>query len=66
MVSVSVFQAPHSPHWPAHLGNVEPHSVQPYMRLALAIGTPGKNRDDNPGDAHQCGAGVRRVTVYNF
>src|SRR5450830_1549316 len=37
IVSVRVFQAPHSPHWPAHLGKVAPHSVQPYMRLALAI-----------------------------
>jgi hypothetical protein len=37
MVSVKVFQAPHSLHWPAHLGKVEPHSVQPYMRFALAI-----------------------------
>src|SRR5690606_39828777 len=38
MVSTKVFQAPQSPHWPAHLGKVEPHSVQPYMRLALAMG----------------------------
>src|SRR5690606_28466633 len=37
MVSVRVFQAPHSPHCPAHLGKVAPHSVQPYMRLALAM-----------------------------
>src|SRR5690606_2237322 len=29
--------APHSPHCPAHLGKVAPHSVQPYMRLALAM-----------------------------
>src|SRR5690606_23670306 len=36
-VSVRVFQAPHSPHCPAHLGKVAPHSVQPYMRLALAM-----------------------------
>src|SRR5690606_11062701 len=36
-VSTRVFQAPHSPHWPAHLGKVAPHSVQPYMRLALAM-----------------------------
>ncbi|MNZ45836.1 hypothetical protein D3C78_635000 [compost metagenome] len=55
MVSVSVFQAPHSPHWPAHLGKVEPHSVQPYMRLALAIGTPGKKRDDSSAEARECG-----------
>ncbi|RMU66769.1 hypothetical protein ALP24_04115 [Pseudomonas syringae pv. aptata] len=40
MVSTSVFQAPHSLHWPAHLGNVAPHSVQPYKRLALAMTTP--------------------------
>ncbi|MCY1394128.1 hypothetical protein D9M71_90430 [compost metagenome] len=40
MVSTRVFQAPHSPHWPAHLGKVAPHSVQPYMRLALAISLP--------------------------
>ena len=25
------------PHCPAHLGKVAPHSVQPYMRLALAL-----------------------------
>ena len=37
MVSVRVFHAPHSEHWPAHLGKVAPHSVQPYMRLAFAI-----------------------------
>src|SRR5476649_151771 len=37
MVSVRVFHAPHSVHWPAHLGKVAPHSVQPYMRLAFAI-----------------------------
>src|SRR3990167_7330014 len=35
--SVRVFQVPHSPHCPAHLGKVAPPSVQPYMRLALAI-----------------------------
>src|SRR5471032_2770356 len=39
-VSTRVFQAPHSPHWPAHLGKVAPHSVQPYMRLAFAMTTP--------------------------
>jgi hypothetical protein len=59
MVSVSVFQAPHSPHWPAHLGKVEPHSVQPYMRLALAIGTPGKKRDDSSAEARECGRILR-------
>ncbi|MNH17498.1 hypothetical protein D3C79_771720 [compost metagenome] len=37
-VSTRVFQAPHSPHCPAHFGKVAPHSVQPYMRLALAMG----------------------------
>ncbi|MNC45818.1 hypothetical protein D3C75_948050 [compost metagenome] len=49
MVSTSVFQAPHSPHWPAHLGKVAPHSVQPYKRLALAIGWGllEKNRHDS-------------------
>src|SRR5690606_4857902 len=36
-VSTRVFQAPHSPHCPAHFGKVAPHSVQPYMRLALAM-----------------------------
>src|SRR5690606_4209560 len=36
-VSVRAFQAPHSPHCAAHLGKVAPHSVQPYMRLALAM-----------------------------
>src|SRR5690606_7662591 len=35
--STRVFQAPHSPHCPADLGKVEPHSVQPYMRLDLAM-----------------------------
>ncbi|VFT09309.1 Uncharacterised protein [Pseudomonas aeruginosa] len=39
-VSTRVFQAPQSAHWPAHFGKVAPHSVQPYMRLALAMGTP--------------------------
>ena len=42
-VSTSVFHAPQSPHWPAHLG-VEPHSVQPYMRLALAMGNSGSEK----------------------
>ncbi|MNF42339.1 hypothetical protein D3C84_233850 [compost metagenome] len=59
MVSVRVFQAPHSPHWPAHLGKVAPHSVQPYMRLALAIRTPDKNRDDNARADDQRGAALR-------
>ncbi len=50
MVSTSVFQAPQSAHWPAHLGNVAPHSVQPYKRLALAMTTPVvKNAHDNAG-----------------
>src|SRR5690606_21310314 len=44
MVSTRVFQAPQSPHWPAHLGKVEPHSVQPYMRLALAIGNSASGK----------------------
>ncbi|RMM03011.1 hypothetical protein ALQ88_04025, partial [Pseudomonas savastanoi] len=52
IVSTSVFQAPHSLHWPAHLGNVAPHSVQPYKRLALAMTTPVvKNAHDNAGCA---------------
>ncbi|MNO69577.1 hypothetical protein D3C76_604330 [compost metagenome] len=36
-VSTRVFQAPQSAHCPAHFGKVAPHSVQPYMRLALAM-----------------------------
>src|SRR5690606_38156924 len=43
-VSTRVFQAPQSPHWPADMGKVDPHSVQPYMRLALAIGNCGSGK----------------------
>src|SRR3990167_3668487 len=38
MITARLFQVPHSPHCPAHLGKVAPLSVQPYMRLALAMG----------------------------
>jgi hypothetical protein len=46
-VSTRVFQAPHSPHCPAHLGKVAPHSVQPYMRLALAMKPPPQKRGNH-------------------
>jgi hypothetical protein len=37
-ISLSEFQAPHSPHWPCHLLCSAPHSAQTYAVLALLAG----------------------------
>ena len=51
-VSVRVFQVPHSAHCPAHLGKVAPHSVQPYMRLALAMGISANRKSADHSGCH--------------
>ncbi len=63
-VSTMVFQAPQSVHCPAHLGWVAPHSVQPKIRLALAISAPCLL--DQSDEVYSSHAGAERHTPHGI